>query len=81
MVLAAGGGFYPGQPCYCGQLVKIPLFRRIMYRSAGKKVKIENGKESFQGKANGIDESGGLLIKLRNGKEKVLHAGDVSLLL
>ena len=48
---------------------------------AGKKVKIENGKESFQGKANGIDESGGLLIKLKNGKEKIVRAGDVSLLL
>lgn len=48
---------------------------------AGKKVKIENGKESFHGKANGIDESGGLLIKLRNGKEKVVHAGEVSLIL
>jgi BirA family biotin operon repressor/biotin-[acetyl-CoA-carboxylase] ligase len=48
---------------------------------AGKKVKIENGKDSFHGKANGIDESGGLLIKLRNGKEKVVHAGEVSLIL
>lgn len=46
---------------------------------AGKKVKVESGKKTFSGKASGIDSSGGLLIKLRNGTEKIVHAGEVSL--
>lgn len=47
---------------------------------AGKKVKVESGKEKFNGKASGIDSTGGLLIKLRNGTKKIIHAGEISLL-
>ena len=45
----------------------------------GKKVRIESGQQTFNGKAHGIDSSGGLLVKLRNGHSKVAHAGEVSL--
>jgi BirA family biotin operon repressor/biotin-[acetyl-CoA-carboxylase] ligase len=47
---------------------------------SGRRVKIKNGKASYSGKADGIDPSGGLLIKLRNGRHKIAHAGEVSLI-
>jgi BirA family biotin operon repressor/biotin-[acetyl-CoA-carboxylase] ligase len=46
----------------------------------GKKVRIESGQQILNGKANGIDASGGLLVKLRNGRSKVAYAGEVSLI-
>ena len=45
-----------------------------------KKVRIESGQQILNGKANGIDASGGLLVKLRNGRTKVAYAGEVSLI-
>ena len=47
----------------------------------GKKIKVQSGKETYTGRADGIDHSGGLRLKLRNGRGRVDHAGEVSLLL
>jgi len=47
----------------------------------GKKIKVQSGKETYTGRADGIDHSGGLRLKLRNGRDRVAHAGEVSLLL
>jgi BirA family biotin operon repressor/biotin-[acetyl-CoA-carboxylase] ligase len=43
-----------------------------------KKIIIDNGKERFSGIANGIDQTGALLVRLRGGKTKLAHAGEVS---
>ena len=45
----------------------------------GKKVQIISGHNILSGWANGIDRSGGLIIKLKNGKQKTVHSGEVSL--
>ena len=47
----------------------------------GKKIKVQSGKETYTGRADGIDHSGGLRLKLRNGRARVAHAGEVSLIL
>lgn len=44
-----------------------------------KKIKISLGNERIVGKACGIDADGGLKVKLRNGREKIVRAGDVTL--
>ncbi len=46
----------------------------------GKKVSIQSGKDVFSGSAHGIDETGGLIVKLKNGRQKIAHAGEVSLM-
>ena len=46
---------------------------------AGKQVIAQSGKETVKGKASGIDESGALLIKLRNGRFRSHSSGDVTL--
>jgi BirA family biotin operon repressor/biotin-[acetyl-CoA-carboxylase] ligase len=46
---------------------------------AGKQVIAQSGKETVKGKASGIDESGALLIKLRNGRIRSHCSGDVTL--
>jgi BirA family biotin operon repressor/biotin-[acetyl-CoA-carboxylase] ligase len=46
---------------------------------AGKQVIAQSGKETVRGKASGIDESGALLIKLRNGRIRSHSSGDVTL--
>ena len=38
----------------------------------GKEVKVQNGKETFSGTATGIDKAGELIIKLKNGRKKLL---------
>ena len=43
-----------------------------------KSVSLLVGKKKVHGVAYGIDESGGLKLKLRNGRFKVFHAGEVS---
>ena len=45
----------------------------------GQKVSIKSGKDQFSGKANGIDDSGSLIIQSRNGKRKAVNSGEVSL--
>ena len=45
----------------------------------GRKVTVQNGKETYMGKADGIDITGGLIIKLRNGRRRIAHAGEVTL--
>ncbi len=45
----------------------------------GKKVQVTSGSETFHGIANGIEDSGALRLKLKNSKEKIIHAGDVTL--
>ena len=46
----------------------------------GKKIKVKCGKENFQGKAAGIDIDGNLLLKLRNGRMKKVHSGEIEVL-
>lgn len=46
---------------------------------AGKQVIAQSGKKTVTGKAFGIDESGALLIKLRNGRIRSHCSGDVTL--
>ncbi|MBT3638530.1 MAG: biotin--[acetyl-CoA-carboxylase] ligase [Opitutae bacterium] len=46
---------------------------------AGQKVQISMGKEKITGKAMGIDLSGGLRVKLRNGRVRIVQAGEVTL--
>ncbi len=46
----------------------------------GKKVKVQSGKEIFSGEANGIEHTGGLVIKLRNGQQRIANAGEISLI-
>ncbi len=43
-----------------------------------KQITLVSGKREFQGMAYGIDDSGGLKLKLKNGRIKVFHAGEVS---
>jgi len=45
----------------------------------GKKVQVTCGNETFHGIARGIDATGLLRLKMRNSKEKIIHAGDVTL--
>ena len=45
----------------------------------GKEVKVQNGKETFSGTATGIDKAGELIIKLKNGRKKIINAGEVRL--
>ncbi len=45
----------------------------------GKKISVDSGKVSYQGIANGIDISGGMRLKLKNGKEVIVHAGEISI--
>ena len=47
---------------------------------SGKNVRIDLGKESIQGKVLGINETGALNLKLRNGRTRVIRSGDVTLL-
>ena len=47
---------------------------------SGKKIRITTGKEEIIGKASGIDRDGNLLVKLRNGRLKKLHSGDIKIL-
>jgi len=46
---------------------------------AEQKVQISMGKEKINGKAIGIDLSGGLRVKLRNGRVRIVQAGEVTL--
>ena len=46
----------------------------------GKKIKVKCGNENFQGKAAGIDIDGNLLLKLRNGRMKKVHSGEIEVL-
>ena len=46
---------------------------------ADQKVQISMGKQKTTGKAMGIDLSGGLRVKLRNGRIRVVQAGEVTL--
>ena len=43
----------------------------------GKKISVLAGRQKISGKAMGIDQTGGLRVKLRNGKFKIVHAGEV----
>jgi len=45
----------------------------------GKKIKFTHDNSSYTGKAMGIDAEGNLEIKLRNGKKKFLHSGEVQI--
>ena len=47
---------------------------------SGRDVRIELGKESIQGKVLGINNTGALKLKLRNGRTRTLCSGDVTLL-
>ena len=46
----------------------------------GKKIEISLGKEKVIGKASGIDGEGNLLVKLRNGRFKKVHSGEIIVL-
>jgi len=46
----------------------------------GKKIRISSGKEKITGKASGIDREGNLLVKLRNGRFKKVHSGEIVVL-
>ena len=46
----------------------------------GKKIEISLGKEKIIGKASGIDNEGNLLVKLRNGRFKKVHSGEIIVL-
>ncbi len=43
-------------------------------------IKLSIGMQTIYGKAMGIDRSGGLRIKLKNGRLKIVHAGEISIL-
>jgi BirA family biotin operon repressor/biotin-[acetyl-CoA-carboxylase] ligase len=45
-----------------------------------KKIKVQCGKEIFSGKASGIDKDGNLLLKLRNGRFRKIHGGEIEIL-
>ena len=47
---------------------------------SGKKIKVQCGKEFFSGKASGIDKNGNLLLKLRNGRVRKIHGGEIEIL-
>ena len=47
---------------------------------SGKKIKVHCGKEIFSGKASGIDKDGNLLLKLRNGRLRKIHGGEIEIL-
>jgi BirA family biotin operon repressor/biotin-[acetyl-CoA-carboxylase] ligase len=42
-------------------------------------VRIETGKETWEGTARGIDEQGALIVTLADGRQRLFHAGDVHL--
>ena len=44
-----------------------------------KQIKFTHNNSSYTGKAMGIDAEGNLEIKLRNGKKKFLHSGEVQI--
>ena len=46
----------------------------------GTKIRINSGKEKITGKAAGIDGEGNLLVKLRNGRFKKVHSGEIIVL-
>jgi biotin-(acetyl-CoA carboxylase) ligase len=46
---------------------------------AEQKVQVSMGKDKVIGKAMGIDSSGGLRLKLRNGRMRTVQAGEVTL--
>ena len=46
----------------------------------GKKIQISSGNEKITGKASGIDNEGNLLVKLRNGRFKKVHSGEIVVL-
>ena len=46
---------------------------------AGKRVTALAGKNSVKGKVAGIDETGALLVKARNGRVRSVNSGDVTL--
>ena len=46
----------------------------------GKKIRISSGNEKITGKASGIDSEGNLLVKLRNGRFKKVHSGEIVVL-
>ena len=47
---------------------------------SGKKIEVCCGKETFLGKGSGIDTEGNLLLKLRNGRIKKVHSGEIEVL-
>ena len=47
---------------------------------SGKKIEVCSGKETFLGKGSGIDTEGNLLLKLRNGRIKKVHSGEIEVL-
>ena len=46
----------------------------------GTKIRISSGKETITGKAYGIDSEGNLLVKVRNGRFKKVHSGEIIVL-
>ena len=46
----------------------------------GKSIQIKTGKESLVGKSSGIDAEGNLQLKLRNGRIKNIHSGEITIL-
>lgn len=46
---------------------------------AGRQVTVQVEKEAIKGKATGIDETGALLVKFRNGRTTAINCGDVTL--
>ena len=43
----------------------------------GKKIRITSGKEEIIGMASGIDFDGNLLVKVKNGRIKKIHSGEI----
>ena len=46
----------------------------------GKQIKVTSGNQIFSGKAAGINSGGNLLIKLRNGRSREVHSGEIKIL-
>lgn len=44
----------------------------------GKKIKVTNGTETFEGITKGLESDGGLIVELDNGEQQVIRAADIS---
>ncbi len=77
-IIKASLGAY--RDCLKGNAEKILLDKWHEFDAlADQKVAISMGKEKIVGTANGIDSSGALKVKLRNGRIRAIQAGEVTL--
>lgn len=44
----------------------------------GKRIRVADGNETFEGVTNGLETDGGLVVELDNGDQKVIRAADIS---